>query len=213
MAIFWKNHTHPCIDQPCSDDAVPVIGIFTGKEDFSYIRWIGDRQDTALHFDDYHSGEEETDSLSTDEKVKIIVRYRDMQPESTIGRVYPGISLVSITEGLKRLKLTNDEGKVSTEQIFLPTKTPSKFNMSSVFLTNNGFQGVLHSFLRHNDKWGQVQSFVDGALNRMRGLKKFIDDITNAFYMSTAKSAINTFLRELNSLDTNLFNGLRNIIK
>lgn len=208
MALYWKNKNHPCVDQPCTDSVVPIIGIFSGNEDFTLIRSIGQKQENALDYDEYQTETEgETDNLSDDQKRDTIIRFRDQKAQDSVGRVYPGISLLTVEQGSDRLKIHDALGRISQERLFFPSITPSEFNFSGVFLTNNGFQGVLHSFLRHNDKWREVQPFVDVAMERTGSMRKFIEDITNSTYMSSARSAINTFLDKLNSMEVQGFNG------
>lgn len=204
---YWKNKDHLCVNRPCSDNAIPIIGIFQGDECFDCIRRIGQTQENAFDYDEY-SHEESTSTFVDDaDKVTAIINKRDQKPESTVGRVYPGIPLLTVANALQRFKETDSEGKITNLQSFLPSVTPGQFNFSGVFLTNHGYQGVLHSFLRHNDQWAAIQPYVDQALGRMKVLRSQIDQIRNAYNASTARSNTNSFLRQLRSLTVIEHNG------
>lgn len=208
---YWFNQSngHSCVDHNCSSDAFPIVGCFTGKEDFLQIRWIGMRQECALDYDDYKSPSlvPTTCGLSTDDRVRIITQKRDQKPEFPVGRVYPGVALLDVPKAVDRLKENDSDGRVSQERLFLPSITPGQFNFSGVFLTNNAFQGVLHSFLRHSDKWREFQPQVDVAMDKMKSVKTYLDNIRSAFYMSNARSHIDTFLTHMRSLPSHEFSG------
>lgn len=205
MAIFWKNEDG-CVDHACSDLAVPIIGKFRGNEEYSQIKWIADRQECAFDYDCYFD-DQPTDYYSDEEKRRIIIQNRDQKPSGRIGEVYYGVPVLNIPQGVELLGKTADNGRINNSQVFLPSTTPNYFKFSGTFLLNNGFQGALHTFLRHNPQWQEILPFVGEALKRMESVKTLLFNITNAYGMSQARSATYEFLRALEGKDVKEFNG------
>lgn len=203
---YWKNSKHSCVDHKCSDDDIPIIGLFTGEEEFLHIKWIGERQENALEYDKYHSEGELVD-LAFDEKREIILRYKEQKPESSVDRVYPGIQINSLTQAAEIFKAKEDNGKIYSRSVFLPSLLPIEMTFTSIFLTNHPFQGVLHSFLRHNQQWQTIEPFVGAALDRLKPVRSLIDDISSSNYMPAVRSAINTFCLKMKEMKAEEYNG------
>lgn len=207
---YWKNSKHSCVDHKCSDDDIPIIGLFTGEEEFLHIKWIGERQENALEYDKYHSEGELVD-LAFDEKREIILRYKEQKPESSVDRVYPGIQINSLPQAAEIFKAKEDNGKIYSRSVFLPSLLPIEMTFTSIFLTNHPFQGVLHSFLRHNQQWQTIEPFVEVSLDRLKPVRSLIDNISSSYYMPAVRSAINTFLVKMEGMNVDEYNGQFNL--
>lgn len=207
---YWNNGPSSCFDHKCSRHAEPIIGCFTGEEDPLQIRWIADRQESALDWDHYGKHKNDIDhfDISYDRKKAIILENKNQRPGPTLSSVYPGIPILALGKGVERFQEHDDEGKIFHRQIFFPTYLPDEMNFSSVFLTNHAFQGVLHSFLRHHSDWSQFEPYVEVALDRLQVIRKLIDDISSAYYMSRVRSAINALMEEMRTMSLERFNGL-----
>lgn len=206
ISIYWKNEGHPCIDQPCTANAVQVVGVFTGMEDFEQIRWIAMRQESAFDYDHYHQHDDLKIHQFAQNGVEIIERFKNQKADSRLGSVYPGIRVATISDARYSLK-ESDGGRINKSKIFVPSTTPTQFNFTGVFLLNNGTQGALHSFLRHHDKWADVVPNMQSYLNRMQPVIDSIQAIQRASNMSSARSLTFEFMEKLGNLNESDFNS------
>lgn len=133
LVQYWKNDIKGhmgCVEHPCSFTAYPIVGNFDGSEPYSLIRWIAERQDTGLHFDNYHCNNL-PDSLLTDlEKRNVINDKRNQRPESRVGNVYRGVPVLTFEAGSQKLFTKTATDEVFSESIFMPVTTPNQFNYS-----------------------------------------------------------------------------------
>lgn len=79
--------------------------------------------------------------------------------------------------------------------------------LQGVFLCNNPYQGILHSFLRHYLQWQILVPVIEVVMDRLRPIRLFIDMVEKAPNIKTAREAIGHFVKALNDLPHAAYNG------
>lgn len=76
-----------------------------------------------------------------------------------------------------------------------------------VFLANNPYQGVLHSFLRHFLQWQIIVPAIEVLMERLRPVRLYIEMVEKAPNIRTSREAISHFVKAVKELEKADFNG------
>lgn len=125
---YWKHSEdgHICVDAPCSEDSIPLIGYFTGDEDFIVIVRIGGLQEDALEADKYDYITPNEIPLSTAEKRAILMEKRNEKANYELSDIYRNVPILTVSEFMERTRTFNGNS-VYDSSVFLPIDMPREF--------------------------------------------------------------------------------------
>lgn len=131
QVCYWRGGDgHICVNNPCSRNAQPIIGNFTGNEGLEVLKWITAIQDSAFDADHFCVPDLPPDfiPLSTDEKRAILMEKKNEKPIYYLSDIYKGILIQSLREFHEKAQTYFEHGRVYTGSSFLPITNPAEFN-------------------------------------------------------------------------------------
>lgn len=121
--------------------------------------------------------------------------------------VYRNLPIENRQHLLELCHTHDDSGRLFSGWVWLPIRTPAKFNYTSVIMFNDPFQGLLHSYLRRSDQWANLAPGLDGFIPKLKLIQDQMDKCRSAKSLDEAKQALGEFLPKMYTLKISEYNG------